>query len=96
MRKKSKTLEEKGYRAIAVRDECFFGSENSKDAVIVIIRYAKEGKKNMLYKDDAKEFPNADYLHKFIKEKKIKVIPEKDFRAEKMAEIMQLIKAKSN
>lgn len=76
MKKNQKTLEEQGYQMTAIQDECFIGTEKSKEAIVVLIKYEKQGKKNVIVKYEAREFPNRDYLDKFITDTHIKVISE--------------------
>jgi hypothetical protein len=33
-----KTLEQNGFKPIAVQDECFVGTENGKEAIVVLVR----------------------------------------------------------
>jgi hypothetical protein len=89
-----KTLEEKGFKVVAVQDECFIGSENSKKAIIVLVRYEKQGKRNPIVKYDAEEFPNKHYLFEWMKEKGLKkAIPNEKFKAPRIEQVMHLIKA---
>jgi hypothetical protein len=90
---KKKTPEEQGYKMAAIQDGCFIGTENDKDAIVVLARYEKQGKKNLLLKYDTIEFPNAMYLDKFIKEKGVPVVPDEDFKAPKIEQLLHLIKA---
>ncbi len=89
-----KSLEEQGYKIVAVQDECFVGTENSKEAIVVLVRYEKHRKQNILIKYDVKEFPNADYLSKFMEEIGIeKAIPSNEFKAPAINRALHLIKA---
>ena len=68
------------YKPIAVQDECFGGTKDSPE-MTVLIKLAAQGKRNVLYKNTAMSFPDANYLDKYINENKLEVVPEGDFRA---------------
>lgn len=91
---KQKTLEEKGFKPVAVNDSCFIGTENGKEAVVVMVRYEKQGKRKPIVRFDAKEFPNALYLDKYIEEEKLDVIPDENFRKDK-EDVVAVVKALS-
>lgn len=91
---KHKTLEEKGFKPVAVNDNCFIGTENGKEAMVVMIRYEKQGKKKPIIRFDAKEFPNIHYLDKYIKENNLDVVPEEFFKKEK-EDVVAFVKAVS-
>ena len=89
-----KTLEEKGFKPVAVNNSCFIGTENSKDAIVVLVRYEKKGKKKPIRRFDAKEFPNAHYLEKYIEDNALDVIPDEHFKKDK-EDIVAVTKALS-
>lgn len=90
----TKALKERGYKPVAVQDDCFMGTENGKETIVVLVRYEKQGKKNILVKYDAIEFPNIYFLDKWMQDNKIeKATPSEDFKAPPVNQALHLIKA---
>ncbi|MFA6190697.1 MAG: hypothetical protein WC711_04295 [Candidatus Staskawiczbacteria bacterium] len=80
------------YKPIAVQDECF-GGTIKEPKIIVIIKTEAQGAKTKFYKNDVKEFNCWEDLNVFIEENSLKVLPEKEFRADIKTKTISLIKA---
>lgn len=80
------------YKPIAIQDECWGGSKKNPE-VIVLVKMEGQGKKNKLYKNETMSFPDKNYLEKYIKENKLKVISEVDFKAKLVDKVLNLIRA---
>lgn len=80
------------YKPVAVQDECFGGSEK-EPRIWVIVKMQAQGKKNLLAKYDVREFPDVNYLDKWLNETKLPVIPATELRAGIGATVRLLAKA---
>lgn len=80
------------YKPIAVQDECFGGTKKNPE-VTVLVKMEAQGKKNKLYKNEAMSFPDENYLDKYINENNLQIISETDFKANKIDNILHLLKA---
>jgi hypothetical protein len=68
------------YKPIAVQNECFGGRIGSNSAEqTVLIKLMAEGK-TVHYKTDAMNFPNDEELAKWIKQTKVKILSEEEFK----------------
>lgn len=67
------------YKPIAVQDECFGGTKEDP-RIWVFVKMEGHGKKTY-YRFEVKEFPDTNYLDKWLKETGLPVIPEKKIKA---------------
>ena len=80
------------YKPTEAQDECF-GDIDKDGRITVLIRYEAQGKVRKYYRTEGQYFYSAEELEKFIKKNKIKVLPEKKFRASPMEGMLHLMKA---
>ena len=82
------------YKPTQMQDECW-GSSKEKHGITVLVRYEAQGKTKKYYKTDAISFPNEYYLAEYVKENKIDILSEEEFKATPTAKALSLIKATS-
>lgn len=86
-----KNLLQLGFKPVAVQDECF---TDQKEGLIVLVKYEKQGKRNMIVKYDALSFPDVNYLDKWMEENGIQeATPATEFKAPRNEQALHLIKS---